>query len=228
MRRRDAGGSASAQLGQGGGQRARGRGARRLAAAVPSAVERRVGVGRPPRIAPTAAPRAAGCLRRRGRRRARTARRSAAAGPRGRPAARSLSAMAAAALRRRAFSAGAALGRVERLGVALADEQRLDEGRGLRRAAPSAPRRPARAARRRGPCRPSTMANWKLLAGLQQRQRPVDGPGGGLAAGAVAVEAEGRLGMVPPEHLHLVLGQRRAHAAPRPATPARWQAITSM
>ena len=51
---------------------------------------------------------------------------------------------------------------------------------------------------------------FQALAGLQPRQRQIDGAIGGAHAGAVAVEAEHRLVRHLPDEAELVLGQRRA------------------
>ena len=51
---------------------------------------------------------------------------------------------------------------------------------------------------------------FQALAGLDQRQRDIDGAVGGAAAGAVAVEAQDRLVVEPPHQGELIGGERGA------------------
>ena len=118
--------------------------------------------------------------------------------------------MAAAALRSRCLEAGAPFGRVQRLGVALADEQQLDEGDGVGEAGLQR-RRAVLAQHLVRVLAAERQRELEAARRLQQRQRAVDGAEGRRAAGEVAVEAQRRLGVQPPERLHLLLGQRRAH-----------------
>ncbi len=102
------------------------------------------------------------------------------------------------------------LGRIQRLGVALAGEQHVHEGcaggeLGLQG------RRPLFAQDIVGILAADDGGEAEALAGLEQRQGAVDGSAGGLLARPVAVEAQRRLRVQAPEHFHLRLAQRRAH-----------------
>ncbi len=123
---------------------------------------------------------------------------------------------------------GLPLGRVERFGVALADEQRLDERRG---------RRPSWAFSAAGPCSRSTSSGSlppassdeaEAAAGLQQRQGAVDRPRGGALARRRRRRSTGSARDAAARAAPSGLRSARCPSAPRPATPARWQAMTSI
>ena len=84
---------------------------------------------------------------------------------------------------------------------------------------PTGPRDPAWRTRSSGSSPLGRKRERQARAGLEQRQGGVDGPEGGLAAGAVAVEAEDRLGRHAPQQLASALRQRRAERRHRLAEP---------
>ena len=109
-----------------------------------------------------------------------------------------------------ALQSRAPLGRIQGFQITFAFKEGLGEGRGRRQLLAQGDGS-LFAQHVVGVLAPLDQRKLEALAGLEDRQGAVHGAEGGLTARSVPVEAQGRLGVQAPEHLHLLFGQRGAH-----------------